>query len=146
MYRDILLPVDLGHDSSWQRALPVAVEYCQAFGATLHVMTVIPSFSLPIIGQYFPPDFEQKAREEANRQLHAFVKDKVPSKVNVQHIVAEGMFYQQIIAVADQIDADLIVMARHRPDLKDYLLGPDAENVVRHTRRSVLIVYDDHPL
>jgi len=32
------------------------------------------------------------------------------------------------------------VLASHRPDLKDYLLGPNAARVVRHADRSVFVV------
>ena len=48
--------------------------------------------------------------------------------------------YEVILAVAKGIDADLIVMASHRPELKDYLLGPNAARVVRHADQSVLVV------
>jgi len=41
-----------------------------------------------------------------------------------------------------KIDADLIVLGANRPDLKDYLLGPNASRVVRHSARSVLVVRD----
>jgi nucleotide-binding universal stress UspA family protein len=34
----------------------------------------------------------------------------------------------------------MIVMASHRPELKDYLLGPNAARVVRHAECSVLVV------
>lgn len=33
-------------------------------------------------------------------------------------------------------------MAAHRPALKDYLLGPNAARVVRHSNCSVLVVRD----
>ena len=42
--------------------------------------------------------------------------------------------------MADETNADLIVMASHRPELKDFLLGPNAARVVRHANCSVLVV------
>ncbi|MEP3300223.1 MAG: universal stress protein, partial [Pseudoruegeria sp.] len=36
--------------------------------------------------------------------------------------------------------ADLIVIGAHRPDFKDYLLGPNAARVVRHSECSVYVV------
>ena len=48
MYKNILIPIDLNQNSSWQKALPTALEYCRAFGAKLHVMTVIPDFGMAI--------------------------------------------------------------------------------------------------
>ncbi len=34
----------------------------------------------------------------------------------------------------------MIVMASHRPEMSDYLLGPNAARVVRHARRSVSVI------
>jgi nucleotide-binding universal stress UspA family protein len=140
MFKDILIPVDLSAESSWSSALPRAVELCQAFGSRLHVLTVVPDFGMTVVAQYFPEEFEHKALEEANENLHAFVRAHVPDDVQVQHIVGHGVIYEEILRVADEIDADLILMGSHRPELKDYLLGPNAARVVRHSGRSVLVV------
>ncbi len=142
MYKDILLPVDLNEASSWAKALPTAVEYCKAFGSTLHVMCVVPDFGLAAVSQYFPEGTEEKLLHDMATHLQAFIDEHVPKEVRTQDIVAHGSVPKQIIATADEIDADLIVMASHRPELKDYLLGPNSAYVVRHTARSVLVVRD----
>jgi len=140
MYNNILLTVDLNEESSWTKALPVAVEYCKAFGAHLHVMSVIPDFGMPIVASYFPEGFAKKALAESKKHLDAFVKDKVSEDVHAETIVRQGTVYEVIRAVADGINANLIVMVSHRPELKDYLLGPNAARVVRHADQSVLVV------
>jgi len=142
MYSDILLAIDLNHDSSWQKTLPTAIEYCKAFNARLHIMTVVPSFNLSLVGGFFPEGFEEKAREAVNQRLHEFVRDHVPQGVTVQHIVAEGTIYEEILKTANLVNADLIVMAKRRPDMKDYLLGHNAERVARHAEQSILIVHE----
>ena len=60
MYKNVLLPVDLDQESSWRKALPAAIACCTAFGARLHVMTVVPDFGMSIVGSYFPDDFAEK--------------------------------------------------------------------------------------
>ncbi|HPF58193.1 MAG TPA: universal stress protein [Candidatus Competibacteraceae bacterium] len=140
MYKDILFPIDLNHDSSWVGVLPSVVEYCKAFSARLHVVTVVPDFSMPLVGSYFPANFGNKMVDDANKHLHEFIKKHVPSEVHVQHIVAEGVVYKEIIRIANEIGADLIIMASHRPELGDFLVGPNAERVVRHFNKSVLVV------
>jgi nucleotide-binding universal stress UspA family protein len=142
MFKDILLPVDLGVAASWKKALPTALALCQAFGARLHVMTVVPDFGMSVVGQFFPPEFEHQALEAANKQLHAFVAEHVPTELKVQHIVAHGTVYEEILRVADELKVDLVVMGSHRPELRDYLIGPNASRVTRHTNCSVLIVRD----
>jgi nucleotide-binding universal stress UspA family protein len=140
MYKNVLLPIDLDQESSWVRALPVAAEYCQIFGARLHLLTVVPEFGTGLIGSFFPPDFEEKAVAEARDRIEALARDKVSPNIRAACHVAQGTVYEEILATARELKADLIVMASHRPELKDYLLGPNAARVVRHSDVSVLVV------
>ena len=142
MYRNILVPVDLNEESSWKKALPAAVEYGKAFGARLHVMTVVPDLRKGVVAQYFAPDFEKKALAEADKQLQALIKKQLPADLSAQHHVSLGTIYERIIGTAEQLGADLIIMASHRPEARDYLLGPNAARVVRHFDHSVLVVRD----
>ena len=140
MYSDILLPIDLTHESSWRKALPVALKLTEAFGARLHLMTVIPDFGMTIVAQFFPKDYEEKALEAARLALHRFAQENLPDDVAVQHIVCHGTVYEEIIREAKEIGADLVVMTAHRPELRDYLLGPNAARVVRHAPVSVMVI------
>ena len=64
----------------------------------------------------------------------------MPDGVEIQQIVANGTVYEEVLSKAGEIGADLIVMASHRPELQDYLLGPNAARVVRHAPISVMVV------
>jgi len=140
MYKHILLTVDLTDESSWRKALPTAVEYCRAFDATLHLLTVVPDFGMTVVGQFFPEGYADKAIAQAKTDLKTFTAGHVPPEVKVQRVVAYGTIYKEILEAAQKIGADLIVIASHRPELADYLLGPNAARVVRHADRSVLVV------
>jgi nucleotide-binding universal stress UspA family protein len=140
MFRNILVPIDLSDKHSWRKALPAATALCEAFGAKLHVISVVPEFGLPIIGQYFPEGYEERVRQQVAKQLKAFVAEQVPDAVPTRRIVAEGKIYREILKAAAIIEADLIVMGSHHPELKDYLLGPNAARVVRHADCSVMVV------
>lgn len=141
MYKAILLPVDLDHKSSWVKALPVAVKMAEAFGAELHVVTVVQDIRTSMVAQYFPSDFEEKAVRKAADTLNDFVKDNVSGMTAHEH-VAVGRVFRSIMECATENGCDLIVMASHRPEMTDYLIGPTAEHVTRHTDKSVLIVRD----
>ncbi|NIO41964.1 MAG: universal stress protein, partial [Burkholderiales bacterium] len=56
---------------------------------------------------------------------------QVPKGIDVDGVVALGTIYDEIVKMAKQISADLIVMASHRPGLQDYLIGPNATRVIR---------------
>ena len=142
MYKRILLTVDLNDESSWKKALPAAVASCQAFGSTLRVATVIPDFGLGAVGAHFPRDFAEKALAKAKEDLLAFVGDHVPSDLETRRSVGYGTVYEEILKIAKETHCDMIVMASHRLELKDYLLGPNAARVVRHAKCSVLVVRD----
>jgi nucleotide-binding universal stress UspA family protein len=140
MFKNILLPVDLNDESSWSTALPVVISQVQAFGATLTLLAVVPDFGMNVVGSYFPADYEKQATAAAAAQLKALAADQVPKDVASATAVAYGTVYEEIIAAAGKAGCDLIVMASHRPELEDYLLGPNAARVARHAKCSVLIV------
>lgn len=143
MFKTVLLAIDPNEDSSWKRALPVAIAQCQAFGAALHVVVVVPDFGMSIVAQHFPKDFEGKTMAAARKALDSFVASHVPAALSAKAHVAHGTIYREILRTAKAIGADLIVMASHRPELKDYLLGPNTARVVRHFDGSVIVVRDD---
>ena len=140
MYKKILFSVDLNDPASWDKALPAALHQSQAFGAQLHVLTVVPELPMGVVNLYFAEDAGARLIKAAKKGLAAFVKERIPAAFDVKQHVAHGTIYTCILDKAEAIDADLIVMASHRPAMRDYLLGPNAARVVRHATRSVLVV------
>jgi nucleotide-binding universal stress UspA family protein len=139
MFNEILMAIDLGDEHSWKRALPKAIELRGGTG-NLHLLTVVPEFGLSMISQYFPENFEETTLEATKDALREFIDKNVPKDVPCRAIVAQGRAYDEILHIADQINADVIVMAAGNPDLAQYLLGPNAARVVRHATCSVLVV------
>lgn len=140
MYKQILLPIDLGNADTQSKALQAAVEHCQAFGAKLHILSIVPDFGVGFVSSFFPDDYAEKAIDEATKHLSDYVKANVPKDVSVSSAVAQGSIYEGILACAREQKSDLIVMASHRPELSDYLIGPNASRVVRHANCSVMVV------
>tara|TARA_Y100001934_G_scaffold283211_1_gene401223 strand:+ start:2983 stop:3234 length:252 start_codon:yes stop_codon:yes gene_type:complete len=83
MYKNILLPIDLNHESSWRKALPVSLERCRSFDADLHIMTVVPDMGKALVASFFPADFEEKALEQAQAALAKVVDANVPDGTSV---------------------------------------------------------------
>ncbi len=140
MYTRILLAIDPSEDSTWRRALPAALELCQAPEATLTVISVAPSFEMPLVGQFFPENYEDTVKDALHESLARFVRQRIPDDLKVRTIVRVGTVYQEILEAAERINADLIVVAAGRVDFKDYLIGPNAARVVRHAACSVIVV------
>ncbi|MBT4989897.1 MAG: universal stress protein [Rickettsiales bacterium] len=143
MYKNILYPVDIFDESSWENSLPIVKEYCSTFNAKLHVMTAIPDYGMAIVSQYFPKGSIDTLVEKTKQALHAFVEKEIQNKnIEIGNVIISkgGAVYQSIIDSAEKIEADLIMISAHRPDLKDYLLGPNSAKVVRHSKISVLVM------
>jgi nucleotide-binding universal stress UspA family protein len=140
MFTSVLLPIDLNQESSWDRALPAAEQIARDYGAKLTIMSVLPTFGLPAVSQYFPEGFEKQAESAASEALTDFVRDKCDNPDQVKLHLSHGTIYDEILQYAEKIKCDLIVMGSHRPEFKDYLLGPNAARVVRHAKQSVFVV------
>lgn len=139
MFDTILLPVDLSAEASWSKALPAALRLGGP-GVILHVVAVVPDFGMSVVGGYFDKGFEKKALHEVGETLSAWIGANVPEGVEAHPHVLHGRIYDEIIAAAEKLDVDAIVLASHTPELSDYLLGPNAARVVRHSSRSVFVV------
>ena len=142
MFENILVSIDLTDESSWEKSVPTAVELCQASGARLNLLTVIPDFGMSIVSQHFPKDFAENALAETRTKLGVFASEHIPDGIKKTLLVAQGTIYEEIIKTGTEISADLVIVASHRPSLKDFLLGPNSSRVVRHFNRSVLVVRD----
>ena len=137
-FKKILVPVDLGEDSSWKDALPTAIDQAQHAGGELHIVTVVPEEPPQLA--WLPEDYSEKMIAYANSQLEKLIETSIPEQTKAEKHVRQGSIYREIVKIAQDIDADLIVIASHRPELKDFLLGPNAARVVRHAECPVLVI------
>jgi universal stress protein F len=101
---------------------------------------VIPDRQLMLEAEWSPIAY-RRIVETAAARLGALAATLEGVGEVADHVETGGI-YAGIIAVAERIGADLIVLASHRPAMKDYLLGANAARVVRHARCSVLVVRD----
>ena len=139
MHKNILLPIDLSDVQTSGKALEAALELIGP-KTTLHVVCVLPRFGYSQVASYFSPDFEKKALKKLGQDLTAWVDANVPEEVSVKPHVLHGTVYHEVLAAAKKLKADLIVLGAHRPELKDYFLGPNAARIVRHAKQSVYVV------
>ncbi|MCP5086998.1 MAG: universal stress protein, partial [Rhodobacteraceae bacterium] len=89
---------------------------------------------------WLPEDYSAKMIAHATSKLAQLIAAQVPAGVEAEQHVRQGSVYSEIVKFAKEIDIDLIVMASHRPELKDFLLGPNAAKVVRHAECPVLVI------
>ncbi len=143
MLKSILVPIDISAENSGRRKiLKFGYDLAKLYSAELHIVSVLPDFGMSIVGSYFDKDFEKKALDDMRSKLHQFVSQNLPSDINISSHIAHGAIYDEIVKSADKLGCDAIVISAHRPELKDYLLGPNAARVVRHANQSVFVIRD----
>jgi nucleotide-binding universal stress UspA family protein len=111
-------------------------------GVSLDVVTVVPDFGKSVVGGFFEDDHHEKMVASSREALNTIVTATIGEEANsaTRHIVATGTAYEEIIKLAEKAQSSLIVIGAHKPDFKDYLLGPNAARVVRHSDCSVYVV------
>lgn len=139
MYKKILIPVDLSEPEMSQIAIDAALPLAKADGAALRLINVQPLVPVAFV-DYIPPNFDNEMREIAEKDL-AGVAAKVDLPAGlVSSTVRFGAVYPGVLAEAEDWGADLIIVGSHRPTMSTYLLGSNANTIVRHAKSSVLVV------
>jgi nucleotide-binding universal stress UspA family protein len=140
MFKKILIPLDLTDKQSTEVIFSPALNFVNAFNARIHLLHVIPDFGLKIVEDYLPKGWKSNQKEKSEKLLQDVIKRYIPEEIAVKTHIGYGAVYDQVITYAAKIEADLIIVSAVRPQLKDYMLGPNASKIVRHSKISVLVV------
>lgn len=140
----VLCALDISQPEHETPVLRRAAQLAALDKARLDVITVLPDFGTSMVGSYFKSDYHDQAMGEARAALETLCESVLGPELNarVRHIVSTGTVYEEVLRVARVDSATLIVIGSHRPALQDYLLGPNASRVVRHSDCSVFVVRD----
>ncbi len=143
--RKVLIPLDFSDDS--QRALVYGLALAGTCGAEVALLTVIEdSFPYPELFAWDHPneEFYKSMRERALHHMEELLQGAVtdaPAVAKVERLVVRGRPRHEIVAVAADIGADLVVLARHGSSgIRHAFMGSTAESVLRHARCPVLVL------
>jgi nucleotide-binding universal stress UspA family protein len=154
-YKTILYATDLTANAA--HAFRHAIGLARCNNARICLLHVLPevepamlNYISTVMGEDKLADFELEHKKEVKDQillrLHAFAKEElVDHPEDIDRIadieVHHGHPVEQILEMADRIDADLIVMGSHgKGKLKYAFLGSVAEKVLRKTQRPAMVV------
>jgi len=139
------VPLDFSGES--RQALIYAVALAEKFNARIalvHVVTPAPAPMMPpVLGvDYTPMAIPVRGqRKYAATALHERGETLIPRSLYERSIVTTGHAASQIIAIAERIEADLIVLTTHgHSGITRFLMGSTAEQVVRHAKCPVMTV------
>lgn len=139
MIKRILCSVDMTHNADAANLLVEADRLASFYEASLSVVTVLPDYGTSWVGSFFKDGTLKKAAIAANNALHDLVKETLPNREKVQHIVEIGVVYEQVLKAISESKADMVIVGAHKPDISDKLLGPNSARIARLSPVSTLV-------
>jgi len=145
----LLCPTDLSDNS--QKAMAMTLSLASKYGASAFFLYVTDRPSRDAYDEHASAalemesieDDERAVREEVRRAMEKLTSsggEEVPSE-RLAYRVASGRIADEIIRASEEAQVDVIVMGSHgRVTIKDFLLGSEAERVVKRATCAVLVV------
>ncbi|NLH73006.1 MAG: universal stress protein [Verrucomicrobia bacterium] len=143
--RRIMVPIDFSEYSV--SALRYARAFAQHFGASLILLHVNEPTVFPSELGYAPiaaETLDQQLRDDAHNRLKALAAECALEGLKADAEIRVGRPFNEIVTAAQELDADMIIIATHGfTGLTHVLMGSTAERVVRHARCPVLVVREN---
>lgn len=142
--RQILLPTDFSGCANY--ALPYAAAIARATHARIlcvHVVEpLVPAVGYTGLADPMPiADISEQLEDSAEREFPRLTDCDELTGLDVEEIIVHGDAAAEIVRVAGENEADLIVISSHgRTGLGRMIFGSTAEAVVRHASCPVLVV------
>ncbi|HET9217090.1 MAG TPA: universal stress protein [Terriglobia bacterium] len=141
-FKRLLYATDLGESAA--TGLEYATELAHQFSAELTVMNVVEYLNVSYEAAAYLGNERAERLQTTQRQLDAFVNRQNPHNLHLKTIVVEGKAYERILATAEEMNADCIVMnLQSKGLLERAFLGSTAERVVRLATIPVLSIPAD---
>ena len=143
--KNILCPTDFS-DPSYE-ALKVADELAAHFGATLHVVNVVPL--VPIVeapigvesASFNVASYQQELEGQAQKSLKSLTEQKISKGVNIVTEVLIGNAAGEVMRYAGEKAVDMIVIATHGlSGWRRFISGSTTEQIVRQSSCPVLTI------
>lgn len=144
-YDTIVVPTDLSDPSL--AAVDHAGTLADRLGSRIVLVYVMADRLPPMILAHTPRSEQElmdEHRAQALESLSRVATERLPGR-EVDCVVREGVDHQEIVSLAREIDAGMIVIGMHGHGfLVHALVGSTAERVLHHAGCPVLVVGHDH--
>ncbi len=136
MYKSIVIAAALFNQGATTRSLvEKANKLIDRDGSItlVHVLDEVPAYLSAAIARE-----QLMAHRRAIREQLESLASRAKAK-NVDIDIRGGRPSENILASAKDCNADLIMIASHKPGMSDFFIGSTAARVVRHSQVSVLV-------
>jgi universal stress protein A len=145
-FRTILVAIDFSEAAA--EAARVAIELASRLGSTVHVLHVVDDRPVAV-GPGMTVDLplaREPMIQAARERLEKLLAGMPPSTVPRQVAVRPGIPFEEILATAKELRADLLVVGTHgRTGIARAILGSQAESILRRATLPVLVVHAPQP-
>jgi nucleotide-binding universal stress UspA family protein len=136
--KKIVIAIDDGPAS--EKIAMAAFQLGQQLAAEMALVSIVDTALLITDAGVTPPDLANIMRNDYKKSQQLLI-EKVFKGNKVLGFVEEGRPYEGILEVAEEWDADLIVLGTHgRTGLSHLLLGSVAEKLIRHSPKPLFII------
>jgi universal stress protein A len=140
--KTILCPTDFSEPS--YEGVKYAIELATLFSADLCLTNVVPAVPpLPTNPNFVfeIPEYERGLHADAEHKLRELIEQRVPKSLKVRTVIGHADAGREIVRIAENERADLIVMATTgMTGFRHILFGSVAEKVVRLAACPVLTI------
>lgn len=134
MFQKIIVPVDLAHTHALTKAIKIAIDLAQEQKAELCFVGVTGS----------APSVLARSPEEYAQKLDAFAQSQAQDLPISSHAVISNDpsidTDRALEELIKELQADLVVMATHLPDISDYFWSGHGAHIATHSNASVFLV------
>ena len=146
-FKKILCPIDFSEPS--YEALKAANELALHFSAELcliHVVSLVPILpASPDPAAFNVPLYQEELEASSKKSLQEAVEKRISKGLHAYQIVVEGDAAYQIVRIAQEENAELIVMATHgQTGWRRLIFGSVAAKVIRLATCPVLTIHAPH--
>jgi nucleotide-binding universal stress UspA family protein len=136
--KKILIAIDDGPTS--EKVATIGFQLGQQINAEIALVSVADTSVLMTDGGVTPREMTDITKNDLKNNQQMLL-DKVFKNYKVWTFVEEGNPFEAILKVAEEWEADLIVLGTHgRTGLSHLLMGSIAEKVIRHSTKPLFIV------
>jgi universal stress protein G len=142
MYKKILLPVDVFEMDLSDKAVRHAEFLASAEEGEITLLNVLPNSSRSVL-RGFAADiqkFETFMQAESEKKMQTLSRlFSIPAE-RIHTRVVFGNVRDEILAIGNADEFDVIVVGSRTPGLSTHLLGSNAESILRYAKIPVLVV------
>ncbi len=136
--KKILIAIDDGPGS--EKVALSGFQLGQQINAEIALISVVDTTGLMTDGAVSPREIADITHSDLKKNQQMLM-DRVFKDFKVSNFVEEGKPFEEILRVAEEWEADLIVLGTHgRTGLSHLLMGSVAEKVIRHSAKPLFII------